>query len=94
MILGDQVLLPGLVHHPANGIDVQRRGIRRVAVLTQRGHQRGDMPRLQLMPGEFINRHIFGAQAVCRFLQDIAHGLAAGGGKSLKVKRHRGLHRV
>ena len=80
MILRDQALLPRLIHHPADGIHVQRRGVRRVAIGAQRSDQCGDMPRLQLVPGKLVDGDVFNAQTVRRILQHIAHGLPAGRG--------------
>ncbi|MNY05094.1 hypothetical protein D3C86_1378020 [compost metagenome] len=89
MLLTDQAHAPRFVHHPAHGVDVQRRGVGRVAIRAQGGHQRDDIFGLQLMPGDLLDIHVFETQAVCRVLQDVAHGQLAGRGQSRQVQGQR-----
>ncbi len=77
LIVADQVVPPGFVHHAANGIHIQRGGIGRVVILAQRCDQCGHVAGLQGVPGNIMNIDVSHAQPVRRILQNVGHGQAA-----------------
>lgn len=85
----DQALAPGLVHHPANRVDIQRRAVGRVTVGPQRRHQRDHMAGLEPMPGHIDDVAVDKAEPIGGVLKDVAHGLLAGWGQAGHVLQQR-----
>ncbi|MNY51056.1 hypothetical protein D3C86_1866170 [compost metagenome] len=78
MVLVDQAQAPGFIHHPAQGVDIQRRSVGRVTVFAQGRHQGRDIAWLQQVPGHFANVGIFEAQAIGGILEHVFEGQLAG----------------
>jgi len=89
VVLADQAQAPRLVHYPAYRVHIQRRRVRRIAVLTQRGDQGNHLFRLQQVPVDLVEVDVFKTQPVGRVLQHVAHGQLAGRGQTGEVEGQR-----
>ncbi|MNH01595.1 hypothetical protein D3C79_608160 [compost metagenome] len=89
LLVIDQALAPGFVHHTADGVDVQRRAVGCVTVGTQRRHQGDHMAGLEPMPGHIDDIAVDKTQPVGSVLKDVAHGLLAGWGQAGHVLQQR-----
>jgi len=88
-VVRNQFQAPGLVHHAAYGIDVERRRVGREAIGAQGCHQPDHVPGLELMPGHVGDVAIVEPQAVGDVLQHVAHGQLAGRRQASEVVRQR-----
>ncbi|MNN43079.1 hypothetical protein D3C81_1572970 [compost metagenome] len=78
LLVIDQALAPGFIHHAAYCVDIKRRTVGRIAIGAQCCNQADHMSRLKLVPWHIDEVAINETQPVGSVLQDVAHGLLAG----------------